>query len=174
MSEPEHSDSVYLERISKEMTTIRIQLSSVLHSIKDAESEVPEKIRRYTMYYHDIVHIREAYVTLGIPVPKHIDQEIERSHDRFRQLLKNLHQDDGAFAKVRREPTARSSPGRSSSTPVLYHTSERRWATTQPTMGTSPSRQPHGTPAAATWHPGSARSGITLAHKENTDEVRSE
>src|SRR5438874_1388806 len=100
---PEHSSEVYLERISKDMAIIRQQLSSVLNSIKEAESEVPEKMRRFIMYMHDVHDIVNLYHEGGQPAPHHVLREMERCDDRYRQLLTELHMDGGAFEKVRRE-----------------------------------------------------------------------
>ena len=109
MSEPEHKlDSSLTERdllfrIARELTTIRTQMSKVLFSIAEAESEIPEKMRRFIMYMHDVHDVMNMYTELGQPVPSHIAREAERCDDRYRQLLKELHTDGGAFEKVRRE-----------------------------------------------------------------------
>lgn len=103
MSEPEHSAEVYLKRIADDMKIIRQQSTELLAAVRNAESEVPEKMRRFANYWHDVVHIKEAYVSLGIPSPKHVDREMERCSDRFRQVLEELHGDDGAFEQVRRK-----------------------------------------------------------------------
>jgi hypothetical protein len=98
-----HPAEVYLERIAREMKTIREQMSKVLYSIHDAESEVPEKMRRFIMYMHDVHDIMHMYTENGIVVPDHVMREAERCDDRYRQLLKELHMDGGTFEKVRRE-----------------------------------------------------------------------
>ena len=109
MSKPEHKlDSSLTERdllfrIARELTTIRTQMSKVLFSIAEAESEIPEKMRRFIMYMHDVHDVMNMYTELGQPVPSHIAREAERCDDRYRQLLKELHTDGGAFEKVRRE-----------------------------------------------------------------------
>lgn len=100
MSEPAE---VYLERIAKELKLIRELLTVSVHAGREAESEIPEKMRRFANYYHDVVHIKAEYVGLGLPSPSHVDREMERCDDRFRQLLKELHLDGGTFEKVRRE-----------------------------------------------------------------------
>jgi len=92
-----------LFRVSRELATIRQQLSSVLFAIKDAESEVPEKMRRFIMYMHDVHDISYLYESRGLPIPLHVTQELERCDDRYRQLLVELHMDGGTFEKVRRE-----------------------------------------------------------------------
>lgn len=95
-----------LFRIARELTTIRQNTSKALFAMSEAEREVPEMMRRFANYFHDIVHIKGEYVTLGIQPPAYIDREMERLADRFRQVLKDLHTDGAAFEKVRREMAA--------------------------------------------------------------------
>src|SRR4051812_20045648 len=97
MADPEVSDSDRFDRIARELVTIRTLVGEALVGMRKAESEIPEFMRRFANYYHDVVHIKEAYVSLGLPSPKFVDQEMERCHDRMRQALDNLHKDDEAF-----------------------------------------------------------------------------
>lgn len=92
-----------LKLMSDDIHMIRTMLGHVLGAVREAESEVPEKMRRFANYYHDVVHIKGEYVSLGITPPKFIDEEMERCHDRMRQVLKDLHTDGNAFEKIRRE-----------------------------------------------------------------------
>ncbi len=92
-----------LSRIASELKTLRELVSKAGFAQTEAESEIPERMRRFANYYHDIVHIKGEYISIGIPSPKHIDQEMERCHDRFRQLLAEAHTDGNAFEKVRRQ-----------------------------------------------------------------------
>lgn len=101
MADSESND--LLLRIAKELKDIRAQLSVVLVSIKEAESEIPEKMRRFIMYMHDVHDISYLYESRGIPVPTHVVKELERCDDRYRQLLIELHMDGGTFERVRRE-----------------------------------------------------------------------
>lgn len=94
---------VTLERIARELATIRGLMTTVITYIRDAESEVPEKMRRFMNYMHDLHDIKYMYEELGHCVPAHHLREMERCDDRFRQLLDELHLDGGAFEKVRRE-----------------------------------------------------------------------
>jgi hypothetical protein len=94
-----------LFRIFRELTTIRQGVTKALYAMGEAEKEVPEKMRRFMNYYHDVVHVKAAYVELGLIPPKDIDQEMERNHDRALQILHDLHSDGGHFEKVRREMT---------------------------------------------------------------------
>ncbi len=103
MSEPEHSAEVYLKRIADDMKIIRGQLTEVINYMREAESEVPEKMRRFIMYMHDVHDVSYLYESRGIPVPDYISRELERCDDRYRQLLVELHMDGGTFEKVRRE-----------------------------------------------------------------------
>lgn len=97
------TDSELLLQIRKELTTIREGIGKLLFAVTEAESEVPEKMRRFIMYMHDIHDIKNLYDEHGLAVPAHVLREVERCDDRLRQLLSQLHTDGGAFEKVRRE-----------------------------------------------------------------------
>lgn len=101
MSDPTDSDR--LDRIARELTTIRIQNTELLKFMRDAETEVPESLRRFANYMHDVHDIKYMYEEHGIPIPKHVLQEIERLDDRYRQILKAHNTDGGAIEKIRRE-----------------------------------------------------------------------
>lgn len=94
-----------LFRIARELTTLRQLTSKSVNAATQAEAEIPERMRRFMNYYHDVVHVKGEYVSLGLAPPKEIDQEMERNHDRARQILHDLHTDGGHFEKVRREMT---------------------------------------------------------------------
>lgn len=95
--------SVELNRIARELTTIRQLVSDAVNYIRDAESEIPEKMRRFMNYMHDVHDVTYMYEERGLPVPQYHLREMERCDDRFRQLLKEMHLEGGAFSKVRRE-----------------------------------------------------------------------
>lgn len=103
MADDQPTDRDLLLQIAQELKTIRKNTSKAIFAMHEAEAEIPERMRRFANYYHDIVHIKGEYISIGIPAPKHIDEEMERCHDRFRQLLDQSHTDGGAFEKVRRE-----------------------------------------------------------------------
>lgn len=92
-----------MKAMEQNIAIIKSMLADVINYARDAESEIPEKMRRFANYFHDIVHIKGEYITLGQPSPRHIDREMERCDDRMRQLLNELHEESGVFAKVRRE-----------------------------------------------------------------------
>jgi len=92
-----------MKRQSRELTSIRELVSKVVYAIGEAESEIPERMRRFIMYMHDVHDIVHLYTENGHPAPDHVLREMERCDDRYRQLLQELHLDGGAFEKVRRE-----------------------------------------------------------------------
>lgn len=101
--EDKSKDHDLLLRIARELTTIRQLTSRAVNSMSDAEQEVPEFMRRFIMYMHDIHDVVNMYEERGHVVPSHILREMERCDDRLRQLLEKLHTDGGAFEKIRRE-----------------------------------------------------------------------
>jgi len=92
-----------LKNILKELVTIRTLASKAVFAMAEAEEEVPEKMRRFIMYMHDMHDVKNLYDEHGIQCPAHVLREVERCDDRLRQLLTTLHTDGGAFEKVRRE-----------------------------------------------------------------------
>lgn len=99
----EPSAEVSLHRIARELTTIRQLVSDAVNYMRNAESEIPEYMRRFMGYMHDLQDIKYMYEDLGHQVPEHHKREAERCDDRFRQLLKKLHGEGEAFEKLRRE-----------------------------------------------------------------------
>jgi hypothetical protein len=103
----DEDDQGYLARMARDLQGIRSMLNEVITYIKDAESEVPEKMRRFMMYYHDVHDMKNMHEELGLPVPSHVLREIERCSDRWKHLLDELFTDNGAFEKVRQDMTQR-------------------------------------------------------------------
>ena len=94
---------VYLKWIAADMKIIRQQLTEAIKYLRDAESEVPESLRRFMNYAHDVHDVKYMYEELGQPVPKHLLDELQRVDDRYRQVLKTMHSEGGALEKIRRE-----------------------------------------------------------------------
>lgn len=92
-----------IKRIARELVTIRQLCSEAVNDMRNAEVEIPEFMRRFANYMHDLHDIRYIYDELGHDVPKWVLQELERTDDRLRQLLEKLHTDGGSFEKIRRE-----------------------------------------------------------------------
>jgi hypothetical protein len=97
------SEHDILLRIARELKDIRVMMTKVISYMVDAESEVPEKMRRFIMYMHDVHDIGHLYEERGLPIPSYVVSELERCDDRYRQLLQELHLDGGTFERVRRE-----------------------------------------------------------------------
>ena len=95
-----------LFRLVREMTTLRKQQTELLRFYRDAEAEVPESLRRFANYFHDIHDIKYMYEEHGSKPPKHVLDEIERLDDRYRQILQAHNTDGGAIEKIRREMAA--------------------------------------------------------------------
>jgi len=95
--------AVYLKQIAGDMQIMRVQLTEVVRYMREAESEVPESLRRFMNYFHDIHDVKFTYEEVGHKPPTHLLDELQRCDDRYRQLLKVLHGDGGALEKVRRE-----------------------------------------------------------------------
>jgi hypothetical protein len=100
------NEKALLLRIAQELGTIRRGMTTVLTYIRDAESEIPEKMRRFMNYMHDLHDIKYMYEELGHSVPPHQLREMERCDDRFRQLMEEQNREGGTFNKVRREMAA--------------------------------------------------------------------
>ena len=104
MSEEEGQPAeVYLKWIAADMKIMRQLLTEGLKYLRDAESEVPESLRRFMNYAHDVHDVKYMYEELGQPVPKHLLDELQRVDDRYRQVLKTMHSEGGALEKIRRE-----------------------------------------------------------------------
>ena len=94
---------VQLERIGREQKTTRELISKFVNAMIEAESEIPEKYRRFTNAMHDIHDIKYMYEDVGSSVPQHILRACERFDDRFRQIERDGNAEGGVFNKVRRE-----------------------------------------------------------------------
>lgn len=106
MSEELHPAPVYLERIARETKAMREMMSKMVNYMVDAEAEIPERMRRFIMYMHDVHDVMYMYQEIGQEPPEHVKAEARRCDDRYRQILTELHTDGGAFEKVRREMAA--------------------------------------------------------------------
>jgi hypothetical protein len=95
-----------LKTLQQDIHMIKNMMAEVIIYMKGAEAEIPEKMRRFMNYFHDVRDIRFMHEETGQPAPAWIDREIERLYDRYRQLLEVQNQEDGTFANVRREMAA--------------------------------------------------------------------
>jgi hypothetical protein len=102
MSDEVHPPEIYLKRISEDMKILRQLMSELVRFHRDAESEIPEYMRRFANYMHDLHDIAYMYSEVGQEPPPWIKEEQMRCDDRLRQLLKKEHS-DGTFGHVRAE-----------------------------------------------------------------------
>jgi hypothetical protein len=100
------SERDLLFRIARELAVLRQQNTELLKFYRDAEVEVPESLRRFANYFHDVHDIKYMYEEHGQRPPQHILDEIERLDDRYRQILKAHNTDGGAIERIRREMAA--------------------------------------------------------------------
>lgn len=104
MTEPKEMDLTgAINRLAQEMATIRQLVSEAVLYLRNAESEVPERIRRFSHHMHSIHDIKYMYEDVGAVVPPHILEECRRCDDRFRQLVAEENAEGGVFSRVRRE-----------------------------------------------------------------------
>lgn len=89
--------------VRRELATMRQLLSEGIRYLRDAEAEIPERIRRFSHHMHSIHDIKYMYEELGVVPPPHLLVELERVDDRFRQIIAEENAEGGAFAKIRRE-----------------------------------------------------------------------
>jgi hypothetical protein len=112
---------VHLGRIAREMSAMRGMLTEVVRYMKDAEAEVPEYMRRFIMYMHDMHDVKHLYDEHGLDVPKHVLRAVEFCDDRLRILLERLHSPGGAFAKTRADTAKHHERNRWDHTKRLEH-----------------------------------------------------
>ena len=114
-----HDDTTYLKRISDDMSAIRKDLQEAIGYLKKAERYIPEDFRRYAMAFHDVYHIRNAYVEQGVSVPIHLDRAIEILSDKFKHVVMDLEASGGAFNTARKEVVERGDYRYDHSIPLL-------------------------------------------------------
>lgn len=94
---------IELKAIRKDQVTVRTLVGEALFALRDAEREIPERIRRFSHHMHSIHDIKYMHEELGVPPPDYLLRELERVDDRFRQLIAEENAEGGSFSKVRRE-----------------------------------------------------------------------
>lgn len=91
---------------SRELREILLLVRQGINIMVNAEGEVPENLRRFANYMHDVHDIKYMYEEHGSDVPEWIQSELRRLDDRYRQILNTLNTDGGAIEKIRREMAA--------------------------------------------------------------------
>lgn len=73
-------------------------LSKVLIDyIQRAEKEVPEYLRRLSMYYNDMFHLKILWEQSGQQLDQHLKDEIERTHFRLKECIEEETSQGGKF-----------------------------------------------------------------------------
>ncbi len=108
MSEDAPTDNDLLKRLCRDQKKMLELMTQFVNSIMDAESEIPERLRRFGNWFHDLHDVKFIYEEHGQEVPAFLLRELERCDDRLRHLLEDAHVDDGALEKIRREMSQRS------------------------------------------------------------------
>lgn len=99
--------TAYIKNLARDIQTIRGELIKVVNYMHEAESEIPEKMRRFMMYFHDAHDMQNFYHEQGQQAPPWLIREVERGADRFRHLVEDLEKPGEAFEQVRREMAQR-------------------------------------------------------------------
>lgn len=92
-----------LNQIAQDIHVLRDLTSKYVNAQHEAESEIPEKLRRFVTYWHALHDIINIYEEKGHVPPANIKREMERCDDRFRQLLIEAHLDGNTFEQIRRK-----------------------------------------------------------------------
>jgi len=67
--------------------------------IVKAEKEVPEYLRRLSMYYNDMFHLKILWEQAGQQLPDILKAEIERTHHRLAECIEEESNQGGTFHK---------------------------------------------------------------------------
>jgi hypothetical protein len=100
-------NTAFVKNMSRDIQQLRSQAQEALNAVKEAESEIPEKMRRFIMYFHDAHDILHLYHENGLEPPKWVQHEVERCADRFKHLVEDLHAPGETFDQVRKEMSTR-------------------------------------------------------------------
>ena len=71
--------------------------SVIVDYIFRAEKEVPEYLRRLSMYYNDMFHLKILWEQSGQQLDQHLKDEIERTHYRLKECIEQETSQGGKF-----------------------------------------------------------------------------
>jgi len=72
-------------------------LETLVSIFVKAEQECPESLRRNTMYYHDMFHIKVANESIGLQMDPVMASEMERVHHHLVEIIEEHRTQGGAF-----------------------------------------------------------------------------
>ena len=87
-----------LNQIAKDIHVIREKISAYVNAQHEAESEIPEKLRRFVTYWHALHDIINIYEEKGQDAPSNIKREMERLMTASPALVE-AHLDDNVFGQ---------------------------------------------------------------------------
>ena len=65
----------------------------------EANLEVPERVWRMTMHYHDLIYIKNYWESIGQQIPASFAEELERTSARLFEILESERGQGGAYHK---------------------------------------------------------------------------
>ena len=93
-----NDDVVYeLRRINAQLEALS---TVVINYIVRAEKEVPEYLRRLSMYYSDMVHAKYLWEEAGHQFPDVLKAELDRTHHRLEECIDEERAQGGTFHKT--------------------------------------------------------------------------
>jgi hypothetical protein len=97
--QPHPNDDVLheLRRISAQLEALS---TVVIGYIAKAEKEVPEYLRRLTMYYSDLFHAKYLWEDSGHQMPPILRAEVDRVHHRIEECIEEESMQGGTFHKT--------------------------------------------------------------------------
>lgn len=78
---------------------------------REANFEVPERVWRVSMHYHDLIYIKAYWESIGQQVPDSFGRELKRTHERLMNILEDERNQGGAYYE-RKESEDETGPSR--------------------------------------------------------------
>ena len=97
--QPHPNDDVLheLRRLNTNLETLN---KVVIGYIVRAEKEVPEYLRRLTMYYSDLFHAKYLWEDSGHQMPPILRNEVDRVHHRIEECIEEESMQGGTFHEI--------------------------------------------------------------------------
>lgn len=88
--------------ILAELKSINAKLTAVMVYMHQAEREVPEYLRRMSMYYNDLFHSKILWESHGQQMPQFLKDEVDRVHHRLEECILEETSQGGKFYEHKR------------------------------------------------------------------------
>ena len=80
---------------------------------REANLEVPNRVWRVSMHYHDLIYIKAYWESIGQQCPASFNEELARTHTRLMAILEDERNQGGAYhEQQRREKENETGPSR--------------------------------------------------------------